>query len=254
MKLAVVFLVLAGLGCRAADGTIERHGSGRPGQTGPGPAPNGEYGNDPGELDAKQDFVAMPPDDPDGGVEDDAARADDAGSGGPSAIPLEEMPARIARLTCQRRLGCCTPAERSGLPDDPAACEQELTEQLAPSLEAFARSVAAGRATYDGAAATGCLAALASDACAEARTWEPLLAGARCGFAAGALPAGDDCRASYECTDGFCQGASPPRDGRCVAPRLADGQPCDRGEDCASGTCHPLLDVCAAPDPGNICD
>jgi hypothetical protein len=251
MKLAVVFLVLTGLACRGTDGTIERHGSGGARSDG---ATNGEYGDDPGEADAKQDFIPMPPDDPDGGAEDDAAAGEDAGSDGPAILPLEEAPARIARLTCQRRLDCCAPAERSGLPDDPAACEQELTDQLAPSLEAFARSVAAGRASYDAAALGRCLSAFESAACPEARTWEPLLAGARCGFVAGALPAGDDCRASYECTDGFCQGASPPRDGRCVAPRLADGQPCDRGEDCASGTCHPLLDVCAPLEPGNLCD
>jgi hypothetical protein len=252
MKRAVLLLLLS-VACRGTDGTIERHGSSGPGKHDPGPAPNGEYGNDPGEADAKQDFVPMPADDPDGGAEDDAA-VEDAGSDGPAAVPLEEAPARIARLTCQRRLGCCMPAERSGLPDDQTGCEQELTDLLAPSLQAFARSVAAGRATYDGAALTRCLAALEAAACPEARAWEPLLAGSRCGFAAGALPAGDDCRASYECTGGFCQGVDQSRDGRCVSPRLADDQPCDRGEDCASGSCHPLLDVCAAPEPGNICD
>jgi hypothetical protein len=250
MKRAVMLLLLS-VACRATDGTIERHGSNGPG---PGPAPKGEYGDDPGEADAKQDFAFTPPDDPDGGVEEDAAIMEDAGADGPASIPLEEAPGRIARLTCQRRLGCCKPDERSGLPDDPAACEQELSEQLAPSLQAFARSVAAGRATYDDAALTRCLAALEAADCPEAVIWEPLLAGPRCGFAAGALPAGDDCQASYECMAGFCQGAAPGRDGRCVSPRLADGQPCDRAEDCASGACHPLLDVCAAAEPGNICD
>jgi hypothetical protein len=252
MKLAVVFVVLGGLACRGTDGTIERHASGGAGKSDGGT--HGEYGDDPGEADAKQDFVFVPPDDPDGGFDEDAAPGGDAGGDGPGTLPLEEMPARIAHLTCQRRLGCCTPAERSGLPDDPAACEQELTDQLAPSLDAFARAVAAGRASYDGPALVRCLAALESAACSEARTWEPLLAGTRCGFITGALSAGDDCRASYECVDGFCQGASQARDGRCVSPRLADGQPCDRGEDCMSGTCHPLLDVCAPPDPGNLCD
>jgi hypothetical protein len=244
---------LAGLACAGANGDIERHGSAGPGKN--DAARKGEYGDDPGEADAKQDFSFVPPDDPDGGAgpADDAA-ADDAGSDGAAALPLEEVPARIAHLTCQRRLDCCLPAERSGLPDAPADCEQELTDELAPFFDGLARSVAAGRATYDGAALTRCLAAFQAAACPEARGWEALLAGARCAFVGATVAAGSDCRSSYECLDGFCLGVDQARDGHCVAPRLADGQPCDRGDDCASGACHPILDVCAPPEPGNLCD
>jgi hypothetical protein len=198
----------------------------------------------------------MPPDDPDGGVgiDDDAAGEDAGGEAGGPSLSLTEAPARVAHLACRRRLDCCAPAERSGLPDDPAACEQELTDQLTPYFEAVARAVAAGRATYQPEALSACLSALETAACPEAHAWEPLLVGTRCGFAGAALAAGEDCRSSYECMDGFCQGADQTRDGRCVSPRLADGQPCDRAEDCASGACHPLLDVCAPAEPGNLCD
>jgi hypothetical protein len=253
VRRALVLLAVAAVACRGADGSIERHGSGGPGKIDSGPASNGEYGNDPGEADARQDFVPMPPDDPDGGLEEDASPVGDA-AGEEAVLSLGQAPARIAHLACQRRLDCCLPAERSGLPDEAAACEQELADELGPSIDAFARSVAGGRATYDGAALTRCLASFQAAPCAEARRWEPLLAASRCAFLVAALPAGGACRGSYECRDGFCQGADPSRDGRCVSPRLPDGQPCDRGEDCASGACHPLLDVCAAPEPGNLCD
>src|SRR4051812_38907588 len=214
MKLVVVFLALTAVACRAAEGTIERHGG--PGKADGGPSRGGEYGDDPGEADAKQDFAPMPPDDPEGGVGDEDATGDDGGAAPPA---IAEVPARIAHLACQRRLDCCQPAERSGLPDAPAACEQELADQLTPFFESFARSVAAGRARYDAAGLNGCLAAFESSTCADARTWEPLLLASRCGVAEAALAAGEDCRSSYECMEGFCQGVDQGRDGRCVSPR-----------------------------------
>jgi len=252
----VLVVATGALACRA-DGTFDQPGGGRAKKDG-GPAPNGEYGDDPGEADAKQDHVFMPPDDPDlpdgavEGDEDGGTGADDGG--GPAALTLQEAPARVAQLGCRRRLDCCPQAERSGLPDDPAACEAELAEQLAPFFEAFSRAVSAGRASYDAAALATCLSSFETAGCPEARAWEPLLVGSRCGFAGAATAAGEDCRSSYECTDGFCQGANQTRDGRCVSPRLADGQPCERGEDCSSGACHPTLDVCAPAEPGNLCD
>jgi hypothetical protein len=250
MKLcSVTLLVLvSGLACRGSSGgAVERRGNGG-GVHDPGPAPNGEYGNDPGAADAGHDLAPAEEEEVDAG-----AAPDDAG-GGVVPLPLEEVPARIAQLTCRRRLDCCQPGERSGLPEELAACEQELGEQLGPFFESYAREVGAGRAGYDGVVAADCLTALESAPCDEARTWEPLLAGGRCQFVVPTLADGEDCRTSYECIDGFCQGPGADRDGRCVSPRLADGQPCERGEDCASGTCHPALDVCAAPEPGNICD
>jgi hypothetical protein len=247
MERLCALVVLAALGCQGTDGTIERHGSGGAGR--PDGAAKGEYGDDPGEADAKQDHLFTPPDDPDGGVATEDAAPEGVEAGAPT-LPLEEAVARIAHLTCQRRVDCCT--QRTGVAD--ATCEQELGDQLAPFFDAYAREVGAGRVGYDGAALTTCLAALERAPCPEARAWEPLLAPTRCGFIVATLPAGEDCRASYECLGGFCQGVNGERDGRCVAPRLADGQPCERGEDCASGACHPLLDVCAAPEPGNVCD
>jgi len=240
-----------GLACQGTDGTIERHGSSGPGSDAR-PATNGEYGNDPGEADAKQDHTPAPADDPDAGAPEDDAAGGDAGSD--AGLALAAAPVRVAHLTCQRRLDCCLPTERSGLPDEPAACERELTDQLTPFFEGFTRAVSAGRATYDGAALAACLTAFETASCPEAHSWEPLLVATRCGFAGAALAAGEGCRSSYECMAGFCQGVDQARDGRCVSPRLADGQPCERGEDCASGACHPLLDVCAAPEPGNLCD
>ena len=141
------------------------------------------------------------------------------------------------------------PASAASTPN----CEEALTELLQPFADDLARAVAAGRAAYDGFALAECLADLGKASCAEARTWEPLLVASHCPFVTSLLLAGDDCQASYECSDGFCQGADPSRLGRCVFPKLAGGQPCDRGEDCASGACHPTLDVCSAPVPGNLC-
>ena len=232
MRGVAAALALMALACQGQSGEIERHRT--IGAPAPGPAPRGEY-----------------EDEADAGTTDASGAAPEAGGG---ELALEALAQRAALATCRRRLDCCAPAERTGLSDDPAACQQELAEQLAPFLEGVARAVAAGRATYDGIAAAGCLADLEAAACAEARTWEALLLAAHCPIVDAAVPAGEDCRASYECTGGFCQGVDQARDGRCVSPRLADGQPCDRGEDCASGTCDAILDVCAAPQPGNVCD
>jgi hypothetical protein len=95
---------------------------------------------------------------------------------------------------------------------------------------------------------------LETAACPEARTWEALLLAAHCPIAGAAVPAGGECQASYECVDGFCQGAEPGLAGRCVTPKLPDGQPCGGADDCASGTCHPTLNVCAPGETGELCD
>jgi hypothetical protein len=236
MKLVVALALAGALACQGASGMIEGHRTMTAGKD-RGPAPQGEY--EPGEADAEAPGpVAV---EADGGVI--------AGE-----IALDQLAWRTAQLTCRRQRECCAATPGSTAPDFLDVCGQDLAEVLAPFLDGVARAVAAGRATYDGIAAASCLAELESAACPAASTWEPLLLAAHCPIVSAAVPAGEDCRASYECIDGFCQGAEPTRLGRCVTPKLADGQPCDRGDDCASGSCHGALDVCAPAEPGNLCD
>jgi hypothetical protein len=253
MKRLVIALALAGLACDGGGGGIERHGSAGPGKD-PGPAPHGEYEGDPGVPDAgagedgpavEQQDTGGPVAPPDGGIVPDVHVAD---------IPLAMLPVAVARVACQRRADCCAPGSRSGLPDDAAACAQALAELLQPFAQEVARSVGGDRVTYDGVALGHCLEQLGAADCAQARTWEPLLIAQSCPFLGATLSGGLACRSSYECDKGYCAGGSATRDGRCTSPRLADGQPCDRGDDCASGACHPTLDTCAAPTPGNLCD
>jgi hypothetical protein len=232
VKRLLLAAVLA-LACqRSPDGDIEQHGSGGPpGHPDPGPAPNGEYGNDPGAADAgtgpQPDAQAVTPN-----------------------LPIEELAAAVAHTVCKRRADCCT---GDGGASDPATCEPNLTELLQPFAASLGRAIAMERVSYDGQALDVCLATLAAATCADAHTFEPLLLSRLCPIAVPLSPAGAACQASYECVDGFCQGSDLSRDGRCVSPKLPDGQPCDRGDDCASGACHPTLDVCAPPEPTELC-
>jgi hypothetical protein len=227
VKVLLLAAVL-GLACHGSPGgEIEQHGSagGAKGSDG-GPAPNGEYGNDP-----------------EAGVE----ILPDAAPVTPS-IPLEELAEAVAHTACRRRADCC-----GGGTVDPMSCETELTELLQPMAMGLSRAASVDRVMYDGQALDVCLATLAAAACAEASTFEPLLLARACPFLTPLSPAGAACQASYECVDGFCQGADLTRDGRCVSPKLPDGQPCDRGDDCASGACHSTLDVCAPAEAGRLC-
>jgi hypothetical protein len=239
MKLVVALALTGGLACQGTTGKIEGHRTMTAGKD-PGPAPQGEY--EPGEPDAGAPGSPGPV----------AVEAD--GGGVPGEIALDQLAWRTAQLTCRRRHECCPATAGSDSPDFLDVCAQDLAEVLAPFIEGLARAVAGGRAGYDGIAAASCLAELESGDCAAASTWEPLLLAAHCPIVTAAVPPGEDCRASYECQDGFCQGGGDPtRLGRCVSPKLADGQPCDRGDDCASGTCHPALDVCAPEQPSKLC-
>jgi hypothetical protein len=234
-KLFAVLALAGGLACQGASGKIEGHRTMTAGKD-PGPAPRGEY--EPGE--------------PDAGAPGPVAVEADGGVMG--EIALDQLAWRTAQLTCRRRRDCCAATPGSTAPDFLDVCAQDLAEVLSPFIEGLARAVASGRAGYDGIAAASCLAELEGADCPAASTWEPLLLAAHCPIVTAAVPAGDDCRASYECLDGFCQGGGDPtRLGRCVSPKLADGQPCDRGDDCASGTCHAALDVCAPDQPGKLC-
>jgi hypothetical protein len=256
VKRALLVLAVAAAACQAGNSSsIERHGSG-PGKHDPGPAPGGEYEGDPGEPDAgpSPDLgVAEIGAGGAGGEEEEAdAGVPAADADGTVAIAMEKIAEAVARVACQRRRDCCMPAG-PGLPDDPAGCQQALQELLEPSQRAIARAFGDDRVQYDGAALARCLDARASAGCDDVRTWEPLLIATSCPFVLPMVEAGQPCQQSFECRDSHCVGGSLDRDGRCVSPRLPDGEACDRGDDCRSGACHPTLDVCAAPTPGDLC-
>jgi hypothetical protein len=247
-RLVLVLALVAG--CHGKGDAFERHGSAGPGSGDPGAG--GEYGSDPGRLDAGSAGADV---DAELGAPPDATKAIEAAvvEAAVVELPLSMLATEVARVACQRRLACCAPGA-PGLPADQAGCQQALDELLQPYADEVTRSVGDDRATYDGVALAHCLAQLTAMTCDQARTWEPLLVGSLCPFVAPTLGEGDACRSSYECRNGFCAGVSGSHDGRCTTPRLANGQPCDRGDDCASGTCHATLDVCAPPTPGNLCD
>lgn len=233
MKLVVMLALAGGLACQAGSGMIEGR-SLAPGKN-RGPAPQGGY--EPGGADA---------DTPDAGaIEDGGAVIGEIG--------IEQLAWRAARATCRRRLECCPSSAPPGA-DDLDTCAQDVADLLVPFLEELGRAVTAGRASYDGLAAASCVTDLETAACPEARTWEVLQLAARCPITGAAVPAGAECQASYECIEGFCQGAEPALAGRCVTPKLPDGQPCRGADDCASGFCHPTLNVCAPGETGELCD
>jgi hypothetical protein len=252
VKHALLLLAVAAAACQAAnESSVERRGS-DPGKHDPGPAPGGEYEGDPGEPDAgpTPDLGAAPDEGAGGAGEMDAGAVPDAGA--IAAIAMDKIAEAVARVACQRRRDCCMPVGM-GLPEDAAGCQQAMEELLQPTMTAIARSIGDDRARYDGAALARCLDQRAAATCDDARTWEPLLIVTTCPILTPAVEPGQLCHQSFECLDGHCVAGGPQRDGRCISPRLPDGEACDRGDDCQSGACHPTLDVCAAPMLGNLC-
>lgn len=171
---------------------------------------------------------------------------------------------------CGYIMRCCDAVERSYMTD--TACRR----QREPYIQALLASTAEdAKVTLVESKARDCIKALNDSDCTRATA----AAGCLAGVTQGQQQSGDDCTYSPECASYYCiqdqknvqgycagsSGGSCSGDDRacdqgsfcddtkmqCV-PQVAEGQPCDRPEQCASGICAPQKYCVAAPTP--LCD
>jgi hypothetical protein len=148
------------------------------------------------------------------------------------APPADQFAAKYLAALCQKLISCCTSAQLTaifpGIVDVPS-CEAALAPSPQSVLALGPGLVAAGGATYDTAAAQGCLAELAALPCG-ASTPSAL---AQCGQVfQGTLAAGGPCSVGVECSSDFCTNASGGVS-TCAAP-VGAGQSCEFAP-CSSG-------------------
>ncbi len=156
-----------------------------------------------------------------------------------SDVPLEDFADVYADVLCDQIFDCCP--EGSGGPSSPAECEATY----GGFLEAFftsslIRSEKSGRADYRGDIFADCLRLMAGMTCDEftSGAFEEEIEASGCSqFIIPNQSAGDECAQDFECTTGYCEGASGLFDeedlGVCeVLPAL--GEACDG--DCADGS------------------
>lgn len=167
-----------------------------------------------------------------------------AGCGGGGSVTVDNLGTELASVSCSKMFECCTSAEImeqfanitiDGQPiTTEAQCESFagglFSGLLTPEYKA---SIAAGRITYDGEAAQSCLDAMANLGCnAYAMVDSQTAVVCDTPFIIPEVGDGGACTEGYECTSGFCDGASDSADGTCK-PMPGAGEECT--DHCAHG-------------------
>ncbi len=196
-------------------------------------------------------------------------------------VPLTDLAAKFSAASCGVAFKCCTAAEISAQYGTSitteAGCDTSIAGLLnSLAVPAYQASIAAGRISYDAAAAGDCVALLNSVTCAEYSADMSMTTVSGCGqFLIPKVANDGACSQSYECTSGNCEGAnsSPPTDGACkpvptvgqtceftcasgaycagttCAAQKANGAACNNGDQCTSGRCETTCMSAA-----NVCD
>jgi hypothetical protein len=189
-----------------------------------------------------------------------------AGCGGDDAIPLSELPSRLARAQCGRVFRCCALAQIQALYGSGVTDEEICVAQLKLIGDLLIQSVMAqereGRIHYNGATAATCFQKLGTAACTTASNEMSVVP--ECGaIFEPQVAMGGPCAGDSECQSGFCERsltstaegtcAQIPTAGMacatrcapgsycgnqltCAAPK-ADGSFCITDEECVSATC-----------------
>ena len=147
-------------------------------------------------------------------------------------VALEEAPAETAQVFCSRNSECL--GSFSGLLPGGGDCESTFAARLQNGAFAtLGAAVDRGTTSYDGAAASRCLAASEMLGCDIQNAPQP----AACAEVfVGTIAAGAPCSISEECTgDAYCNGASCPETAGTCTARVAAGGSCTSGAACSAG-------------------
>jgi hypothetical protein len=174
-------------------------------------------------------------------------------SGG--ALALSDIPPRYAAAYCTALQNCLGPLFTVAMGG--TDCTAQTTQRIVNGdFSMFQSKVDAGKMTYDGSKAQGCIDAIAARTC-DALDTRPIPA---CQSAIdGTISVGADCDLDAECKGGasgaFCQSASGTCPGKCTALLVA-GQTCTKNDQCASGLeCSKLTTKCVQPSgAGAACE
>jgi hypothetical protein len=161
-----------------------------------------------------------------------------------NAIPLEQIPATLAKSYCAAELGC-NPFFY-GVAFANTDCALQLTKQFQEaSYNDIQAAVIAGTVTYDGNLARTCADTVSAGACTALDNDTP----DSCQNAlAGTLDTGADCNIDQECKGlSRCDVSAGTCPGKC-APRASAGVACGKDSDCALQlVCSPITSKCVAP-------
>lgn len=189
-----------------------------------------------------------------GGSTSGASGAGSAGMTG-GGISIDNGPAEIARVLCDKLFDCCTDAELEALPlslgESESSCQIGVAVYLAVIVEASKESIAAGRIHYDGVALEACLDRYRNDACGVLETLDLSVCP---DVFMPQIELGEACGISAECIDGYCEGASDATNpvGEC-AEKKPDGATCAANDECQSGLCEALGDGCVPVSKAPVC-
>ena len=202
------------------------------------------------------------------------------GGGGGGSVAIGDFGTQLSDTLCKKAFTCCTQLQLSTLFQSTttltttAQCDTYVDANITGfAIPRYMASIAAGRVTYDGAAASACLDAISSATCPQFGIDESggAIPAVCAGFLVPAVAAAGACTQNYECTTGYCHGAvtAPTQmDGQCEADptmgqacdstcaaglycdqstlkclaRKADGASCTIGNECTSGGC--ITSVC----------
>jgi hypothetical protein len=166
-------------------------------------------------------------------------------SGGP--VALSSIPPLYAGAYCTALQNCLGPLFTVAMAG--TDCTAQTTQRIVNSdFSMFQSKIDAGKMTYDGSKAQGCIDAIAARTCDGLDT-RPIPA---CQAAIdGTITTGGDCDLDAECKGGasgaFCQSASGTCPGKCAALLVA-GQACTKNDQCASGLeCSTSTNKCVQP-------
>jgi hypothetical protein len=160
-----------------------------------------------------------------------------AGCGGGGSVTIDNLGTELASVSCSKMFECCSSAEIMNqfanitVDGQPITTEAQC-ESFAGGLFAglltpeYKASIAAGRITYDGDAARSCLDAMANLGCSSyAMVNSKTSVVCDTPFIIPQVGDGGACAEHYECTSGYCDGATDSTDGTCK-PMPAAGEAC----------------------------
>jgi hypothetical protein len=174
----------------------------------------------------------------------------------PTTLTVSEFCTRYHTLQCDYYEACCTLAEQDLLG---FGCGSSLLANISRCLDTATVSIGAGRMTFDGGRAAGCVAALEAmvrscpDLVVHYQLFTDTYLESCLGMWIGLVGTGGSCTGDLECASGFCDVPDGSTDGSCEAFRSA-GEACDVAAACGPGmTC--AAGRCAAPcGEGEACD